>query len=82
MPDETWYQQSLTPPAVYEINVRIGVIPASNHMQALVEIKDPTTGILLGQRSRPHAELAQAEAVIDWAVRETLRLFDDNVEPF
>jgi hypothetical protein len=31
-----WYQQALTPPEVVELRIRIGVIPQTDHAQALV----------------------------------------------
>jgi hypothetical protein len=77
-----WYQQALTPPDVLELNIRIGVIPSEDHLQALVELKDPTTGVLLGQWSRPHATMREQGDVIGWALQQALLALGDHTEPF
>jgi hypothetical protein len=77
-----WYQAALTSPTVLELNIRIGVIPDADHLQALVELKDPTTGILLGQWSRPHAPLREQGDVIGWALQQALLALGDHTEPF
>ena len=78
----TWYQQALIPPEVLEINVRVGCIPSQDHIQVLVELKEPTTGILLGQWSRPHATLREQVDVIGWAMAKARAALADHTEPF
>jgi len=77
-----WYQQTLTQPEVLELNARLGVIPQTDHLQVLVELKDPTTGVLLGQWSRPHGRMRDLETFVDWVGRTMLRAVDDAVGPF
>lgn len=77
-----WYQQVLTPPVVVEVNVRIGVIPSEDHAQALVEVKDPTTGVLLGQWSAPHSRLRDMQTLVDWMCAKTLGALEEFCEPF
>lgn len=77
-----WYQQSVTPPDALELNIRVGVIPETDHVQALVELKDPLTGILLGQWSCPHRGMRQLSGVLAWALNKASEVFDDAVEPF
>lgn len=81
MPD-TWYQQALTPPTVLEINLRVGVIKETDHVQVLAEIKDPTTGVLIGQWSRPHTGLHGLGRALDAGVAKIIEWIDDEVEPF
>jgi hypothetical protein len=81
MPD-TWYQQALTPPQVLEVNIRIGVVPETDHAQILVEMKDPTTGILLAQRSEPHLSMHGLGRAIDRCVAAAIEWLDVEVEPF
>jgi hypothetical protein len=78
----TWYQQALTPPDVLEVNIRIGVIPQEDHVQALVELKDPTTDILLGQWSYPHRTMRDLEIVIKSCASVARQALEDHVEPF
>lgn len=82
MPVTDWYQQHLTPPAVTEVNVRYGVIPDADHVQALVEVKDPTTGVLVGQWSYPHATMRDLQTVLDWVTRRAKEAIEGVVEPF
>lgn len=77
-----WWQQSLTPPSVYEVTIRLGVIPEADHAQAQAEMKDPTTGILLAQWSAPHSTVHGLGRLIDEAVRKALHWIDAEVEPF
>lgn len=79
---QNWYQQALTPPEVIECNVRIGVIPTEDHVQVLVELKDPTTGVLVGQWSRPHAPLRELLDAVEWAAVKARAALTDHCEPF
>lgn len=82
MTDDTWYQQALTPPTVLEVNIRIGVIKEQDHAQVLAEIKDPMSGILIGQWSRPHTSMHGLGRAIDTAVAKAIGWIDAEVEPF
>lgn len=77
-----WYQQALTPAEVLEMNIRVGSIPSQDHVQALVELKDPTTGVMLGQWSRPHATMRDLPDLLAWALRVAQQALEDRAEPF
>ncbi len=77
-----WYQQALTPAEVLELNIRIGVIPSQDHLQVLVELKDPRTGILIGQWSRPHIAMREQGDAIEWALVKARAALADHTEPF
>lgn len=77
-----WYQQALTPPEVLELNIRIGVIPAQDHIQVLVELKDPMTGVLTGQWSLPHTAMRGQADAIEWALVKARAALADHTEPF
>lgn len=49
-----WHQQQLVTPSVLEARLRIGAVPSANHWQAMYEIFDPSTKILIAQKSWPH----------------------------
>lgn len=77
-----WYQQSLTPPEVVEVRARIGIIPSTDHVQAMVEVVDPMSGVLIGQWSHPHAPLRQMGAVVEWVAAKMRDAAHDSVDPF
>lgn len=77
-----WYQQSLTPPEVVEVRIRLGVIPEHDHAQVLVELYDPITGVLTGQWSRPHASLDRWLDLLDWAHTTAKQHLGQTIEPF
>lgn len=78
----TWYQQALTPASVLECNIRIGLLPDQDHAQWLVELKDPTTNILLAQESCPHFGLRDIPEQLAEALRRAQRLCEDASAPF
>lgn len=77
-----WYQQSLTPPEVYEITVKVGLIPSTDHAQVWWEVADPTTRVLIGSGSHHHCTIAQALPVLEVQLEKLVRLVDGLVEPF
>lgn len=77
-----WYQQSLTPPEVVECKILIGLIPSSQHAQAMVELSDPTTKILTAQWSSPHVHSDNWMELVETATRKAVQFLADNVEPF
>lgn len=82
MTDSTWYQQAMVSPEVLEVNIRIGVIPTQDHAQVLVEMKDPTTGVLLGQWSRHHVTMHGLTAALVDAMAQANGWLEASVEPF
>ena len=79
---DEWYQQALTPPQVLECNIRVGIIPTEDHAQALVELKDPTTGVLIAQWANPHVGLRDLDRLISQATAKAHSMTDYAVEPF
>jgi hypothetical protein len=77
-----WYQQSLTPPDVVEVNIRIGVVPSADHAQVLAEAKDPTTNIQIAMWSSPHITMHGLGRAVDTAVAKALAWIGEEVEPF
>lgn len=54
-----WWQETLFAPEVIEVNLRFGVIRERDHVQWMIEAKDPTTGVQLAQVSNPHGTFAE-----------------------
>lgn len=77
-----WYQQALTPPEVLECNLRIGLVPERNHAQAMVELRDPMTNVLVAQWSNPHVHLDNWQDLLQAAVEKARQYLADHVEPF
>jgi hypothetical protein len=80
--NDEWFQQSLTPPRVLEVNIRIGIIPEQDHAQVLAEMKDPTTGIQIAMWSAPHVGCRNLWSALDEAVRKAGVWMADEVDPF
>jgi len=59
MPDVEPYlkQQTLYPPGVTELTIRVGMLPAENHGQWQYELRAPDTGELLELGSKHHYHL-------------------------
>lgn len=77
-----WYQQQLTPTEVYELNIRLGIIPSTDHAQALVEVKDPMTNILIAQWSGPHTKWDAWPALLDRAAAKAYENLGLLLDPF
>lgn len=77
-----WYQQTLTPPDVLELRLRLGVIPERNHAQAMVELVDPMTGVQVAQWSAPHVHLDGWMTLLEEATRKATAYLADAIEPF
>jgi hypothetical protein len=77
-----WYQQALTPPEVVELRLRFGLIAERNHVQALVELVDPMTGIQIAQWSAPHVEADRMRDLWVEATTHAWRLLEEQTEPF
>jgi hypothetical protein len=80
--DSSWYQQSLMPPEVWEFTLRLGVIPSTDHVQWLVEAKDPISGILIAQVSGPHTTYTRLLEALAAACNKLLDLVASELEPF
>lgn len=77
-----WYQQTLTPPEVIECKILIGLVPSSQHAQAMVELSDPVTKVLTAQWSSPHVHSDNWLDLIQAAVAKATQYIADAHEPF
>lgn len=77
-----WYQQALTPPEVLELRLRLGVIPERDHVQAMVELVDPMTGVQIAQWSAPHVQVDRWLDLFDEAVHKAKHYLASSIEPF
>lgn len=77
-----WYQQALTPPDVIECRVLIGLVPSSQHAQAMVELSDPVTGVLVAQWSSPHVHSDNWQQLLDAASEKARQYIADTHDPF
>lgn len=77
-----WYQQALTPPEVIELRIRIGIIPESDHCQALAELIDPISGALVAQWSVAHAPADSWSHMLDTATAKGREQLESAIEPF
>jgi hypothetical protein len=67
-----WYQQLMVQPEVYEVVIRVGVIPEVDHAQVQLELNDPVTGTLRGLVSWPHLEVKDLAAKLEAVVADIL----------
>lgn len=77
-----WVQLGLIPPDVLEIHLRLGVVPASQHLQWLLEVQSATDGVLLGLVSTPHVDLGHWQRELVQVFAEVTRALAAVVEPF
>jgi hypothetical protein len=77
-----WYQQTLTPPDVVELRLRLGLVPERDHAQVMVELLDPMTSVQIAQWSIPHVPLARWQAALEEAVQKAQEYVGDTIEPF
>jgi hypothetical protein len=68
--DAAWQQLSMFVAPVFEVRLRVGGMPQSDHFQLQIEWVDATSGHLLGMVSRPHCDLDQlGEALTEFTER-------------
>lgn len=77
-----WYQQSLTPPEVVELRIRVGVILETDHAQALAEVYDPLSNVLVAQWSMPHMPASRWMDALALAVEKGTEQLGEALEPF
>lgn len=81
---EEWIQTVLVPPAVIEVQVRLGMIPTENHLRWQIEVLDPSTSELLALATRPACALVELEEELRTVVARLMRLFGPllDLDPF
>lgn len=77
-----WQQLGLFEPDCFEVRMRIGVVPAGNHVQVLVEALDPRTKELFAMSSIPHHHLTNVWVAVAAGYAEVLRFLEEHLEPF
>lgn len=77
-----WTQLALLPPVAIEITLRVGVHQQSEHVQAQIEVRDATTGDLLGMQSWPHFDLCTVDDRMREVGREFTAVLDHHTSPF
>lgn len=82
MPNEPWYQAALFESEVLQLDIRIGVINSVDHVQALVELQDPTNGRLIAQWSAPHTRMEDLRSLFVEACAQARIMLQDQLEEF
>lgn len=78
-----WAQAALfSSSEVLELNVKLGVIPSTDHAQAWVELKDPLTGVQLAMWSTPHERWSTWPHMLDTALAKAHEQLGRALEPF
>nr|CRY96201.1 hypothetical protein [uncultured prokaryote] len=78
----SWYQSAIIPPEVYEVTLKVGIMVDTDHCQVWYEMKDPTTGILIGQGSNPHCKVRDLPEVTAVQLQRCMDLIFGTVTPF
>lgn len=81
-PGLAWEQLSLLGPEVIELHLRIGVVPASDHLQWQLEVRDMTGGGLLGMLSSPHVSATRWPHQLGLMVDALKQTYENHVSPF
>lgn len=61
----TWHQPQMFPADIYEITLRIGVMPMSDHCQIQLDVVQQPEGDLLAMRSVHHCSIEQIQGHVD-----------------
>lgn len=77
-----WAQTTLLGVEVIEVTIKLGMIPARDHVQAWIEVKDPTTDVLLAQASIPHRKVENLEHTLVWIVEKARKMIEESTSPF
>ena len=77
-----WWQQTLTPPEVYEATIKIGIVPSTDHGQVWWEVADPMTRVVIAQGSNPHCRVAQVRPSAEIILDRLLTELEALIEPF
>jgi hypothetical protein len=78
----TWEQLSLLPYEVVEIELRVGIVVESDHLQWQFTVRDPAAKTLLGMLSSPHVSLASWPRHARTIASQLEELIGNNVHPF
>lgn len=65
-----WVQETLIPPNVVEVTLRLGVVNDGDHLQCAISATNPSTGAVLAMWSIPHRPVTELPSLIADAVRE------------
>lgn len=79
--DEEFVQTVLFPPTAVEIRVRVGLLPADDHVRALIEVVDPIEGTLLALRSFWHKRASDVGYWPTWIERTVEEVLAPILDP-
>jgi hypothetical protein len=77
-----WEQLSFDKAPVYELLIRVGLVPESDHAQIQIECHDATRGELIALSSWPHLDPFALEARLQDALAEFYALVRRYSGPF
>jgi len=79
MNDQTDHvQQTLLPPDVVELTLRVALVNSSDHVQWQLEARCPTDDTLIAMESSPHAPLGALDTTLTEACRRFVRLVREH----
>lgn len=77
-----WLQLALIPGEVIEITARFGFVPESQHAQWVFEVREGTTGALLGMESVHHYDMTHWSALLGQIQRSLVKVLEEHLQPF
>ena len=77
-----WAQLSLLDPDVFEITLRIGVVPEADHLQWQLDVRDPSSSALLGMVSSPAQSASRWQNAVTAIERELREKLGHRIDPF
>lgn len=81
-PTVRWEQLTITPPAVVELTLRIGLVVDAEHAQAQLEVRSATDGTLIAMSSWPHIPFHVFDERMREVGSELTRLLREYTGPF
>lgn len=77
-----WEQLRLIMPEAVSINLELGLVPRTDHLQWCLTVRDAVDGELLAMESVHHASLARARSTLAPALTRLLGALHRFSEPF
>lgn len=80
--DLSWRQEALFPPLMVEGTLRLGVVPADDHLRWQIEVSDPATKELIAMQSAWGRSLRGTQVLTAEPVNRLEQLLADYVEAY
>lgn len=78
-----WVQEALfATTEVYELRLRVGIMPQHEHAQWHVELTDPTDGRLIAAEACPHLRADDPAGVLAQAADAGRAMLEEQIGPF